>query len=134
MRQRQEPESSADSKYSVDAVVRACDILAAFRDSSETLDLRQVSERSGVKKATAFRILSTLVSKRLIEKLGSRAYRCRFKPLRRTPFLIGYAAQSEVIPFIATVTESLVAPASWLPADWKAPAITWKVIQTPNAE
>jgi len=97
--------------YNVEAVARACDILGTFRDVSESLDLRQISERSGVNKVTTFRILSTLVAKNLVQKIGPRAYRSRLKPLRTRKFLIGYAAQSEVVPFISTVTDSLVAAA-----------------------
>jgi len=107
MKQKSTPRVSDGDRYTVDAVVRACDILSAFRDSSELLDLGQVTGRSGVKKVTAFRILSTLAQKDLVEKVGPRAYRSRFRPLRRKRYLIGYAAQSEVIPFISTVTESL---------------------------
>lgn len=98
--------------YTVAAVVRACDILTAFRDTSELLDLGQVAQRAGLNKATAFRILSTLAAKGLVEKAGPRAYRSRIRPIRTKRFLIGYAAQSDVIPFISTVTESLAVAAS----------------------
>jgi ribose transport system substrate-binding protein len=98
-------------RYQVDAVVRACDILSAFRDTSEHLDLGDVVQRSGVNKVTAFRILATLAEKNLVQKIGPRAYRSRFRPLLSKRYLIGYAAQSEVVPFITTVTESLVAAA-----------------------
>jgi ribose transport system substrate-binding protein len=103
--------AATGSRYTVEAVARACDVLAAFRDSSEFLDLGQVAGRTGLHKVTAFRILSTLVAKNLVEKVGPRAYRSRFKPLPRGQHLIGYASQSEVIPFISTVSESVKAAA-----------------------
>jgi ribose transport system substrate-binding protein len=97
--------------YTVDSVARACDILSAFRDTSELVTLGQIAERTDVTKVTVFRILSTLVSKNLVEKVGPRAYRSRFKPFRNRRLSLGYAAQSEVVAFISTVTDSLVAAA-----------------------
>ena len=96
------------SAYTVHAVARACDILAAFRDSLELVSLGEIAKRSGVGKVTVFRILATLALKGLVEKVGPRAYRSRVTPLRRKKYLIGYAAQSEVVPFIGAVTESVV--------------------------
>ena len=72
------------------------------------LTLTEVAERARVNKVTAFRILSTLVAKNLVQKVGPKAYKCRFRPFRNKKLLIGYAAQSEVVPFINTVTESLM--------------------------
>src|SRR5580704_8081091 len=111
MKRRMAASDRNKSRYRVDAVVRACDILSAFRDASEHLDLGDVVQRSGVNKVTAFRILATLAEKNLVQKIGPRAYRSRFRPLLNRRYLIGYAAQSEVVPFITTVTESLVAAA-----------------------
>ena len=103
--------------YTVVAIARACDILAAFRDSSELLSLGAIAERSGLNKVTAFRILATLTAKNLVEKVGHRAYRCRFRPLRTRKLLVGYAAQSEVVPFISTITDSLIAAAREMDVD-----------------
>jgi ribose transport system substrate-binding protein len=111
MKSKRAETSEPSLKYTVDAVARACDILFAFRDSSELVSLGQVAERAGVKKVTVFRILSTLVEKNLVEKVGPRAYRSRFRPFRSKRLSIGYAAQSEVIAFVSTVTDSLVAAA-----------------------
>ena len=109
MKQKTGEEAFPD--YTVDSIARACDILSAFRDPTELLTLGQVAERAGVTKVTVFRILSTLVSKNFVEKVGPRAYRCRFKPFRNKRLSLGYAAQSEVMAFISTVTDSLVAAA-----------------------
>src|SRR5262249_7572849 len=38
-------------------------------------------------------------------------YRSRFQPLRTRRYRIGYAAQSTVVPFISTVTDSIMAAA-----------------------
>lgn len=103
--------------YTVDAVARACDLLAAFHSPSELLSLGELAARAELNKVTAFRLLSTLVAKNFVEKVGPRAYRSRFRPLRNRRLLVGYAAQSEVVPFISTVTESLVAAARDMDVD-----------------
>lgn len=111
MKRRKILERDGKPRYTVEAVARACDILAAFRDTSEVLDLGEITQRSGLNKVTAYRIVSTLVSRNLVQRIGPRAYRSRLQPVRTKTYLIGYAAQSEVVPFISTVTESLVAAA-----------------------
>jgi ribose transport system substrate-binding protein len=109
---KQYPESSTDSRgskspYAVNAVARACDILASFRRSDETLRLQQIADRAGLHKVTAYRLLSTLIDKGLVERIGPHTYRPRFQPLNFRRYRIGYAAQSTVVPFISTVSESL---------------------------
>ena len=97
--------------YAVQSVVRACDILGVFQTPEEVLQLRQVTEKTKLNKVTTFRLLSTLVSKGLLERVGKSGYRSRFQPLQTRTYRIGYAAQSTVVPFISTVTDSLVAAA-----------------------
>jgi ribose transport system substrate-binding protein len=97
--------------YTIESVARACDVLASFRDPFEMLTLTEIVERSGLNKVTVFRILSTLAAKKLVEKVGPRAYKSQFRPIRGKNLLIGYAAQSGVAPFINAVTESLTAAA-----------------------
>ena len=97
--------------YTIESVARACDVLASFRDPFEMLTLTEIVERSGLNKVTVFRILSTLAAKKLVEKVGPRAYKSQFRPIRGKKLLIGYAAQSGVAPFINAVTESLTAAA-----------------------
>jgi ribose transport system substrate-binding protein len=94
--------------YRVEAVARACDILAAFTSPSEVLDLKAITERSRLNKVTAFRILGTLVEKRLVDHVGPRSYRSRLQPLRVKAYRIGYASQSSIVPFTSAVTDSLV--------------------------
>lgn len=108
-----EPVHSAASKpdYGVQSVERACDILNAFRTSIEVLQLREVSRRTKLNKVTAFRLLSTLTSKGLLERAGKNGYRSRLRISHNHHYRIGYAAQSTVVPFISTVTESIAAAA-----------------------
>jgi ribose transport system substrate-binding protein len=103
--------------YTVDAVARACELLTAFQGTSELLTLGELATRAKLNKVTAFRILSTLAAKNLVEKVGTRGYRSRFRPLREKRLSIGYAAQSEVVPFVSAVTESLVTAARDMDVD-----------------
>jgi len=103
--------SSISPDYAVQSVSRACDILAAFHTPEEVLQLRHVAANTGLNKVTAFRILSTLMAKGLLERAGKSGYRSRFQPLRTRRYRIGYAVQSTVVPFISAVTESIMAAA-----------------------
>lgn len=98
--------------YTVRAVIRAADILKAFSSMTEILELRTITMRSHQTKATAFRLSETLVEAGLLVRVGQQGYRLRvdMSPSRR--YRIGYAAQSSVVPFTATVTDGLVAAAS----------------------
>jgi ribose transport system substrate-binding protein len=94
--------------YRVEAVARACDILATFTAASEVLDLKAITMRSRLNKVTVFRILGTLVEKGLVDRVGPRSYRSRLQPLSLKSYRIGYAAQSSIVPFTSVVTDSLV--------------------------
>lgn len=102
------PECDSHRSYRVEAVARACDILAAFRSGSEVLHLKAVAERTGLNKVTVFRILDTLVEKKLIDRVGPRGYRSRLQPILEKRYRIGYASQSSVVPFTSVVTDSMV--------------------------
>ena len=56
---------------------------------------------------TAFRLAGTLVSKGLIERVGTRGYKSRIQSVQPSRFRIGYAALSRIVPFISTVTKSI---------------------------
>jgi ribose transport system substrate-binding protein len=103
--------------YNVEAVARACDLLAAFHGPADLVGLGDLALRANLNKVTAFRILATLTAKGLVEKVGSRGYRSRFRPVRDKRLSVGYAAQSEVVPFVGTVTESLVTAAQEMDVD-----------------
>lgn len=98
--------------YTVESVIRAATILKAFRSPSEIAELRTLTARTGLKKATAFRLSETLVKAGLLDRIGQQGYRLLIDmtPFRR--FRIGYGIQSSVVPFTATVTDSLKAAAS----------------------
>ncbi len=76
-------------------VLRACDVLKAFRHIGEELLLADVIDRTGLPKTTVFRLLRTLIHGGLLERAGSGVYRNRFGPVTMRPFRIGFAAQGD---------------------------------------
>jgi ribose transport system substrate-binding protein len=101
-------DSEGHRSYRVEAVARACDILAAFRSGSDVLHLKVIAERTGLNKVTVFRILGTLVEKKLVDRVGPRGYRSRLQPVFEKRYRIGYASQSSVVPFTSVVTDGMV--------------------------
>lgn len=95
------------SRYIVEAVARACDVLEAFRSDGEILRLCDIAERTGLSMSTAFRILYTLEHRGLVEQSQNRAYRLNLRPLKRRKYKFGYAAQSSEFSFSRTVSDSI---------------------------
>ena len=75
-------------------VLRACEVLKAFRTMGEELVLADVMERTGLPKTTVFRLLRTLIHGGLLERAGSGVYQNRF-PVTGQPFRIGFATQGD---------------------------------------
>jgi ribose transport system substrate-binding protein len=94
--------------YTVEAVARACDILEAFRAPSDVLELKEIAQRSKLNKVTVFRILNTLATKGLVQRIGKHGYRSHVQPILSKRYRIGYASQSSVVPFTSVVTDGLV--------------------------
>jgi ribose transport system substrate-binding protein len=111
MKQRIEGGAARDP-YLVDAVMRACDLIEAFRELGETLRLRDLVSRTRMNKSRVFRILHTLERRGLVERVGPQEYRSRFGPLMRRKHRIGYAAQSLAFPFVREVTDGLARAAA----------------------
>jgi ribose transport system substrate-binding protein len=98
-------------QYIVESISRACDVLEAFRADGEALRLCDITSRTGLSKATAFRILFTLERRGLVEQSDDHTYRLRLRPLRRRKYRFGYGAQSSEFAFSRTVSESIEASA-----------------------
>jgi ribose transport system substrate-binding protein len=105
------PVPAGSSRYIVEAISRACDVLAAFTTDSEALRLCDITARTGISKATAFRILFTLEQRGLVEQGERHTYRLRLRPLNRRKYRFGYGAQSSEFAFSRTVSESIEAAA-----------------------
>jgi ribose transport system substrate-binding protein len=89
------------------ALVRAAEVLKAFRQPGEVLRLRDVVNRTGLEKNTAFRLLYTLHKCSFLEKLGTNEYRCAIR-LNERKYRIGYASGGDNSLFNLEVTKGLV--------------------------
>jgi ribose transport system substrate-binding protein len=98
--------------YTIQSVVRAVAVLNAFASTSEVLDLRVVAGRVRLNKGTTFRLLETLVETGLLERAGKQGYRSSIQTTRAKRFRLGYASQSNLLPFTAAVTDGLITAAS----------------------
>jgi ribose transport system substrate-binding protein len=87
-------------------VLRACDVLKAFQFRGEELCLADVTERTGLPKTTAFRLLRTLIHGGLLERASSGVYRNCFGPVSAKPYRIGFASQGGS-PFAQEVQRSI---------------------------
>ncbi|HEX9199115.1 MAG TPA: helix-turn-helix domain-containing protein, partial [Acidobacteriaceae bacterium] len=76
-------------------VLRACEVLKAFRSLGEDLSLTDVIDRTQLPKTTVFRLLRTLIHGGLLERASSGVYRNRFGPVTARPLRIGFAAQGD---------------------------------------
>jgi ribose transport system substrate-binding protein len=76
-------------------VLRACEVLKAFRTMGEELVLADVMERTGLPKTTVFRLLRTLIHGGLLQRAGAGVYQNRFGPVLGQPFRIGFATQGD---------------------------------------
>lgn len=90
----------------VQAVVRACEIVKAFRHGGEELRLSDITERTALHRTTAFRLLQSLVHGGLLERTARGVYRCPFPPAPGRRFRLGFSAQTDS-EFSRGVTESL---------------------------
>lgn len=92
-------------------MVRACGILRCFEQQREPLGLAQVAASTQLDKATAYRILTTLVAQGMIEQLGKNAYIPAGRLAKGRSYRVGFATQSEEFAFSRLVAESIQASA-----------------------
>jgi ribose transport system substrate-binding protein len=98
---------SPKDRYLVESVVRACDVVEAFKSEGELLRIRDVSQRTGLGGTTALRLVYTLERRGLLERVGSHQYRLKIRPLKRTRFRIGHGSHSNEFAFSRDVAEGL---------------------------
>lgn len=99
-------------RYSVQAVVRAFALLKASRFEGEVLRLRDLCSRTGLPKATAFRLLQTLEEVGAVERVGADQYRALVALTGKSRFRLGFAGKSVESAFSRAVGESLRAAAA----------------------
>ena len=89
------------------SVLRACAILRCFEQSRSNLALAQIAAETGLNKATAYRLLVTLVRGGMVERLSKNTYVAARGLRPQQGYRIGYAAQSEEFSFSRLVSESI---------------------------
>ncbi|MGA3026393.1 MAG: substrate-binding domain-containing protein [Bryobacteraceae bacterium] len=100
-------EHPARDPYLIKSVVHCSRLLSAFGSVGEALPLRAISQRSGLSKTMAFRLLYTLERCSMIEKVGENLYRSCMRPFRQKLYRLGYAAQGTDYQFSKEVSASL---------------------------
>jgi ribose transport system substrate-binding protein len=103
--------------YTVRSVARAASILAAFKATSGALELRVIAQLTRLNKATAFRLLETLVEAGLLDRVGKQGYRSRIQFIRSKRYRIGFASLSNLLPYTKVVTDGLLTAASTADVD-----------------
>jgi ribose transport system substrate-binding protein len=91
----------------VQSVQRACRLLQAFRNENEVLRLRELVLRTGTHKATASRLLRTLVGEGLVERVGDERFRSRIRVPAQRRYRIGFATRGADTPFSRAVSGSV---------------------------
>ena len=64
------PGESSPGRYTVDAAAKALELLSAFSFAERRLSLSDLAARTGIPRATAFRLLSTLEASGFVTKIG----------------------------------------------------------------
>jgi ribose transport system substrate-binding protein len=100
--------ASKTDAYLVKSLVRASEILMAFRDAGECLRLRDVMQRTRLSKGVCFRLLYTLRHCGLVEKVENNRYRLTGQIGRRKKYRIGYGAQGQDSSFAREVQSGLL--------------------------
>ncbi len=91
----------------VQAVDRACELLKAFQDETEKASLQVLAARTGLHKATASRLLRTLIHKGMVERLEGGCFRSLVRMVSHRRHRIGFATRGMDTPFARDVASSL---------------------------
>lgn len=89
------------------SVGRACDILKCLSNAKNPLGLAEISAQTTLSKATAYRILTTLLTEGMIERLAKNTYTSAFHSAKKKTYRIGFASQSDEFAFSRLVSESI---------------------------
>lgn len=102
-----ENDPGVQSSYLVGPILRACEILKAFRTPLEALALSELVARTHLNKTTAFRAAQSLVAGGLLQRVEGDRYRSRLIPIPPREFRLGYAAMASNSLFSREISESL---------------------------
>jgi ribose transport system substrate-binding protein len=101
------PQSLARPPYVVRAVVRAADLLRAFRHDGESLRLTDLAQRTGLHKTTAFRLLTSLEAGGLVSRAAADRYQSKVRPIQWSGLKFGLAGRIRGYPFAEEVLDSM---------------------------
>ena len=93
-------------RHSNRSVLRACTIIHCFEEC-QTLGLAEIATKTKLSKATAYRMLTTLVDGGLIERRGKNIYAPAARPRLKKTYRLGYASHSDESLFSRMITESI---------------------------
>lgn len=96
----------------IQSVMRTCEVIRAFRYEGESLRLRDIVQRTSLRKSTAHRFLQSLEKAGLLQRVGAESYTAMFRPIERRRLRIGYASQTTVSTFAQTVSASIESAAA----------------------
>ena len=91
-------------RYLVKSVVHSSQLLRAFSAAGEALPLREIAIRSGLPKTMVFRLLYTLETCGMVEKVGENLYQSCVRPFKQKLYRLGYAAQGTDYQFSKEVS------------------------------
>ena len=95
---------SQSGKYIVPMLSKALDVLESFGSHRDELTLEQITSRTRISHASAFRIVQTLVRRGYLTRVESKRYRLSWQ---RRRLRIGYAGVSQEVPFSVALAQSL---------------------------
>lgn len=99
--------SPSKTDYTVNAVVRACEILKFCQAAAHEVSLDDVCASTRMSRPTAYRLLVTLVSCGMLEKVRKNCYRLANTQGQKHKLRFGYASQSEEFSFSRLVSDSI---------------------------
>jgi ribose transport system substrate-binding protein len=83
------------NRYIIKSLVHAAAVLGCFKHQGESLRLRDVVSRTGLKKGMCFRLLYTLHQCGFLEKIDENSYRLLVELHRPRKYRFGYAGQGQ---------------------------------------
>lgn len=94
-----------------ESVVKACQLLMAIEKEARPVRLTDLVRTTGISKATAFRILGTLLRHGMVSRTTLNEYVPALRRIAPRNIRIGYAAQTDEFAFSRAVTEGILAAA-----------------------
>ena len=83
-----------NTRYKLETVSRACDLLRALAKAANPLTFSELVEQTGLERTIVFRLLRTLEVEGMVRRPESRRYVSNVSILTQKRFRIGYASQS----------------------------------------